>query len=106
MRSRRQSHQSRCRLKLGLIRPAYGRFVVSLENGEKLDIFRLAEKPCAATCYSHVVKKNMAKTCILLMLKPSGGMSLVACCVLNTELVEKNGRGGGKEILKRYKHST
>jgi hypothetical protein len=106
MGSARQSHQSRCRLGLGLIRLAYGRFVVSLENGEKLDIFRLAEKPCAATVYSHVVKKNIAETCISLMSKPSGGMSLVASCVSNTKFLEKKWEGGGKEILKRYKHST
>jgi len=106
MRSTRQSHQSRCRLGLGLIRLAYGRFVVSLKNGEKLDIFRLAEKPCAATGYGYVVKKNMPKTCISLMSKPSGGMSLVASCVSNTRLVEKNGREGGREILKWYQHYT
>ena len=106
MRSTRQSHQSRCRLRLGLIRLAYGRFVVSLKNGEKLDIFRLAEKPCAATGYSYVVKKNMAETCISLMLKPSGGMSLVASCVLNMKFLEKKWKGGGKEILKWYQHYT
>jgi hypothetical protein len=69
-------------------------------NGEKLDIFRLAEKPCAATGYGYVVKKNMPKTCISLMSKPSGGMSLMACCVSNTRLVEKNGREGGEGNLK------
>ena len=106
MRSTRQSRQSRCRLRLRLIRLAYGRFVVSLENGEKLDIFRLAEKPCAATGYSYVVKKNIPETCILLMLKPSGGMSLVASCVSNMKLLEKKREGGGKEILKRYQHYT
>jgi hypothetical protein len=106
MRSTRQSRQSRCRLRLGLIRLAYGRFAVPFENGEKLDIFRLAEKPCAVTGYGYVVKKNMPETCILLMLKPSGGMSLVASCVLNMKLLEKKWEGGGKEILKRYKHST
>jgi hypothetical protein len=91
---------------LGLIRLAYGRFVVSLKNGEKLDIFRLAEKPCAATGYGYVVKKNMPKTCILFMLKPSGGMSLVAPCVSNVKFLEKKWEGGGKEILKWYQHYT
>jgi hypothetical protein len=91
---------------LGLIRLAYGRFVVSLKNGEKRDIFRLAEKRCAATVYGRVVKKNMAETCISLMLKPSGGMSLVASCVLNMKFLEKKWKGGGKEILKWYQHYT
>jgi hypothetical protein len=85
---------------LRLIRLAYGRFVVSLETGEKPDIFRLAEKPCAATGYSYVVKKNMAQTCILLMLKPCAGMSLVAPCVSNMKFLEKKWEGGGEGNLK------